>query len=125
MSTRSLGLRLGCALLMTCQAALAPHVRAAASISADTREQVQAQIASELADLQGLYKHLHTHPELSLHEEQTARRIGEELGKAGFTVPSGVGGHGVVAVLRNGAGPTVLLRTDLDALPVKEETQAE
>src|SRR5207247_5737530 len=61
-------------------------------------------------------------PELSLHEQETAARIASELKAAGFEVSTGVGGNGVVAVLRNGKGPTVMWRSDLDALPVKEET---
>lgn len=73
-------------------------------------------------DLVGLYKHLHRHPELSFREVNTARRIAEELKKAGADVTTGVGQLGVVGVLRNGEGPTVLVRTDLDALPVAEET---
>ncbi len=72
--------------------------------------------------LESLYQHLHKHPELSFHEEQTAKRISRELRKAGFVVTENVGGYGVVAVLKNGNGPTVLLRTDLDALPVEEKT---
>lgn len=81
-------------------------------------------LESEYPQLDSLYKHLHSNPELSLQEEKTGLRIAEELEKAGFSVTRNVGGHGVVGVLRNGAGPTVLLRTDLDALPVKEETGA-
>jgi len=72
--------------------------------------------------LDALYKHLHSHPEISFQEENTAKRIADELTKSGFEVTQKVGGHGVVGVLRNGAGPTILLRTDLDALPVKEQT---
>ncbi len=73
-------------------------------------------------DLIGLYKHLHSHPELSNQEFETAKRIADELRKAGATVTTGVGKLGVVGVFKNGAGPTVLVRTDLDALPVVEET---
>ncbi len=73
-------------------------------------------------DLLGLYQHLHAHPEISYREVNTARRIAEELKKAGADVTTGVGQLGVVGVLKNGAGPTVLVRTDLDALPVAEET---
>ncbi|NOX99481.1 MAG: amidohydrolase [Verrucomicrobia bacterium] len=69
-----------------------------------------------------LYQHLHRNPELSFHEEKTSRRIAAELKKAGFTVTEKVGGFGLVGVLKNGKGPTILLRTDLDALPVREET---
>ena len=70
----------------------------------------------------GLYKHLHTHPELSFQEHETAKRIAAELEKAGAEVTPGVGKLGVVGVLKNGPGPVVLVRTDMDALPVAEET---
>ncbi len=76
----------------------------------------------DYAYLFDLYQHLHRHPELSFHEEKTAARIAGELNKAGFEVTENVGGFGVVGILKNGKGPTILLRTDLDALPVKEET---
>lgn len=89
------------------------------------REQVQAQVTQDYAYLQALYKYLHTHPELSFKEEETGKRIAQELRTAGLEVTDHVGGHGVAGVLRNGAGPTVLLRTDLDALPVKEQTGLE
>jgi amidohydrolase len=69
-----------------------------------------------------LYEQLHAHPELSLHEQQTAARMAGELRRLGFDVTTGVGGTGVVGVLRNGPGPTVMLRTELDALPVLEQT---
>ena len=73
-------------------------------------------------ELDSLYRDLHQNPELSLQEEKTAAKLAERLRKAGFEVTQKVGGHGVVAVLRNGKGPTVMLRTDLDALPVEEKT---
>ena len=73
-------------------------------------------------NLEKLYVDLHQAPELSLHEEKTATRLVSELKPLGYDVTSGVGGYGVVAVLRNGSGPTVLLRTDTDALPVDEKT---
>lgn len=72
--------------------------------------------------LLALYKHLHSHPELSFQEVKTAERIAAELRKVGADVTTGVGKLGVVGVLRNGPGPTILVRTDLDALPVTEET---
>ncbi|QSQ27137.1 amidohydrolase [Pyxidicoccus parkwayensis] len=71
---------------------------------------------------ENFYRGLHQHPELSHHEYATARKVAERLGQAGFQVHSGVGGTGVVGVLRNGDGPTVLLRADMDALPVRETT---
>jgi len=73
-------------------------------------------------DLIAFYIDLHKNPELSLHEEKTAAKLAERLRKLGFEVTTGVGGTGVVGVLRNGAGPTVMLRTELDALPVEEKT---
>jgi hippurate hydrolase len=69
-----------------------------------------------------LYTHLHTHPELSFQEHETSKRIAEELKKTGALVTTGVGKLGVVGVIKNGAGPVVLVRTDMDALPVVEET---
>lgn len=69
-----------------------------------------------------LYRDLHRHPELSHQEHRTAAVVAEPLGATGFAVTTGVGGTGVVGVLHNGAGPTVLLRADMDALPVREET---
>jgi len=83
---------------------------------------VQKRIAAEFDDLLTLYKHLHSHPELSLHEVQSAARMAKELKDLGFEVTEKVGGNGVVGVLKNGDGPTVLVRTDLDALPVTEAT---
>lgn len=72
--------------------------------------------------LEDFYRDLHRHPELSLREHRTAAAFAERLRKAGYDTVDGVGGTGVVGVLRNGDGPTVLLRADMDALPVTEET---
>jgi hippurate hydrolase len=72
-----------------------------------------------------LYRHLHANPELSFHEVKTAERIQQELQAAGFDVTGNFGGTGLVGVLKNGNGPTVMIRTDLDGLPVKEETGLE
>ncbi|WP_392965027.1 amidohydrolase [Streptomyces sp. LN245] len=72
--------------------------------------------------LEDFYRDLHRHPELSLREHRTAATLAERLRKAGYDTAEGVGGTGVVGVLRNGNGPTVLLRADMDALPVAEET---
>ncbi|MBX9584131.1 MAG: amidohydrolase [Gemmataceae bacterium] len=77
---------------------------------------------AEAADLVGLYQHLHTNPELSLQEVKTAARMAAELRKAGFEVTEKVGGNGVVGVLKNGPGPVVLLRADMDGLPIVEQT---
>jgi len=83
---------------------------------------VDRRVGEEFDSLQALYKYLHTHPELSLQEEKTAARLAKELKDAGFEVTEKVGGYGVVGVLKNGPGPTVLVRTDMDALPVTEAT---
>jgi amidohydrolase len=69
-----------------------------------------------------LYVDLHQNPELSAHETQTASKLAARLRNLGYDVTEHVGGTGVVAILRNGTGPTVMLRTELDALPVEEKT---
>ena len=69
---------------------------------------------------EAFYQDLHQHPELSHQEHRTARRVAEQLRGDGFTVQSGIGGTGVAGVLANGSGPTVLLRCELDALPLRE-----
>ena len=72
--------------------------------------------------LDALYIDLHKNPELSLHEEKTAAKLAARLRALGFEVSEHVGGHGIVGVLKNGQGPAVLVRTDMDALPIKEQT---
>src|SRR3989454_982148 len=105
-----------------CLASFVLTAQGADSAPTSLREPLQARANQEYPRLFELYKHLHTHPELSLHEEQTGQRIADELKETGLEVTTRVGGHGVVGVLRNGRGPTILVRTDLDALPVKEQT---
>jgi hippurate hydrolase len=73
-------------------------------------------------EIEALYLDLHRSPELSFHEERTSARLAERLRALGFDVTEKVGGFGVVGVLRNGDGPRVLVRTDMDALPVEERT---
>lgn len=75
-----------------------------------------------LPDLEALYKDIHAHPELSMQETRTAGIAAERLRAAGHEVTTGVGQTGVVGVLRNGDGPTVMLRADMDALPVEQAT---
>src|SRR5206468_4027915 len=85
---------------------------------------------ADLPSLLGIYKDIHSHPELSVHEERTAALVAKELRAAGCQVTEHLGkyeksdlkGYGVVGVMKNGDGPTVLVRTDMDALPVEEET---
>jgi hippurate hydrolase len=75
-----------------------------------------------LDELVDLYRHFHANPELSFQEKETAARLGKELSAVGAEVTTGIGGHGVVGLLRNGDGPVLMMRTDLDALPVVEQT---
>ena len=77
---------------------------------------------AELDSLVDLYVALHKAPELSFYEEKTAAKLSDELRSLGFDVTEKIGGHGFVGLLRNGDGPTVMLRTDLDGLPVVEQT---
>src|SRR5256885_176011 len=85
-----------------------------------TRNGLSIGLDERLSDLEALYQDLHEHPELSFQEERTAAIMAKRLAAAGFEVTTGVGETGVVGVLRNGAGPGVLLRADMDALPVRE-----
>jgi len=81
-----------------------------------------ADLGRLLPDLQTLYTDIHAHPELSMQENRTAGIAADRLRAAGYDVTSGVGKTGVVGLLRNGDGPTVMLRADMDALPVREDT---
>ncbi len=92
------------------------------AVDAALRDAVAKKVAADYPSLEAFYKDLHLHPELSLMEERTSAKVAGELRAAGFEVTEKFGGYGVVAVLKNGAGPTVLIRSDLDALPVQEET---
>jgi len=80
------------------------------------------QVDAVYPEAETLYLDLHRNPELSLHEVQSAAKLAERAKALGYEVTTGVGGAGIVAVLKNGAGPTVLFRTDMDALPVEEKT---
>jgi amidohydrolase len=79
-------------------------------------------LANLLPDLEALYKDVHAHPELSMQETRTAGLAAQRLRVAGYEVTERVGKTGVVGLLRNGAGPTVMLRADMDALPIEEAT---
>ena len=74
------------------------------------------------ANLEDLFLHFHANPELSNREFNTAKRLADEIRAFGFDVTEGVGGTGIVAVMKNGAGPTVMLRADMDGLPIKEDS---
>jgi amidohydrolase len=100
------------------------------AVSGFAQQTPQSLADAELPSLLGIYKDIHSHPELSGHEERTAGLVAKELRAAGCQVTEHFGkyensqlkAYGVVGVMKNGDGPTVLVRTDLDALPVEEET---
>ncbi len=91
-------------------------------LSSSSADEPQAWVKENLDDLVQLYRHFHSHPEISFEEKNTAARLAAELKAVGAEVTTQVGGHGVVALVKNGEGPTLMLRTDLDALPVTEQT---
>lgn len=79
-------------------------------------------IAANEGEVEAMYKDIHAHPELALEEVNTARKLAAAMRALGFDVTEGVGKTGVVAMLRNGAGPMIMVRTELDALPMEEKT---
>ncbi|MEQ8533316.1 MAG: amidohydrolase, partial [Imperialibacter sp.] len=83
---------------------------------------LDAFVADHMAELKAFYLERHQSPELSLAEKETSKTLATELRKLGFEVTENMGGYGVVGVLKNGTGPTVLYRTDMDALPMVEKT---
>jgi hippurate hydrolase len=88
----------------------------------DTNEMIRKEVASSLSEAELMYRDLHQNPELSLMEFKTAVKMADALKRLGFEVTTGVGGNGVVGIYRNGDGPVIMLRTDMDALPVRETT---
>ena len=83
---------------------------------------IAAQLAANYPAVESLYRDLHRHPELAFQEVETAKKLADKVKALGFDVTTGVGGTGVVAILRNGPGPVAMLRTEIDALPVLEKT---
>lgn len=103
-------------------AAVSVLAMTATSPAAARSDPVRAATAKELPSLMALYRDLHANPELSLGEVKTAAKLAAEARKAGYAVTEKVGGNGVVAVMKNGDGPVILIRADMDGLPVTEET---
>jgi hippurate hydrolase len=85
-------------------------------------DNLRARIAADMPGLMELYRDLHAHPELSFEEVRTAKLLAARMRKLGFEVTEGVGKTGVVSVMKNGVGPTIMLRADMDGLPVVEQT---
>ena len=86
------------------------------------KAQIDQGLSSDYPHLDALYKDIHAHPELGFQEQATAAKLAKEMRGLGLEVTEGVGKTGVVAILRNGPGPMVLVRTELDALPLEEKT---
>jgi hippurate hydrolase len=117
------------ALVLSAVAGVAAAAMPLAAQSSSAQIDLAASVERQLPALTETYKHLHRTPELSRHEEQTSAFVAGELRKLGFTVTEHVGkyedgaqGFGVVAILENGPGPRLMIRTDMDALPVEEKT---
>lgn len=108
--------------LLTVQAAPGDDRSRRGEASQELAAAVKQRLTADYKHLDALYKHLHSNPELSLREARTSARLAEELKDIGFDVTEHVGGYGLVGVLKNGNGPTVMVRTDMDALPVVEHT---
>src|SRR6478609_5322954 len=100
-------------LLLACALALPAPASAAALSDA---------IKADMPQLMALYRDLHANPELSMQEVRTPAKLAPEMRKLGFKVTEKVGKTGLVAVMKNGPGKTLLIRADMDALPVKEQT---
>jgi hippurate hydrolase len=94
----------------------------ASAAGAQTKSGILAEVQNAYASSEALYIDLHKNPELSFHENATAAKLATELKQLGYEVTTGVGRVGIVGILKNGNGPTVMLRTELDALPVTENT---
>src|SRR5690349_806920 len=105
--------------------ALSALLATAAHAEFDTgklRATIESSVESDYPKLDALYKDIHAHPELAFQEEKTAAKLAAEMRALGFEVTEKVGKTGLVAIYKNGAGPTVMVRTELDALPMEEKT---
>lgn len=103
-------------------AVLATAAQAAPLNVPSTLKAIDAQLDRDYPALEALYKDIHAHPELGFQEVETARKLAGQMRALGFTVTEGVGKTGVVAVLKNGEGPRILVRTELDGLPMQEKS---
>ncbi len=86
------------------------------------KTRIDASLAQSYPDLEAVYRDIHTHPELGFQEVETAAKLAKAMRALGFEVTEGIGKTGIVALYKNGAGPTVLVRTELDALPMEEKS---
>lgn len=120
MTKSSNSLRIAVGALLGLLAGAAPAQPA--SVSERFGKDVDAQVARHYAEVESLYKDIHASPELAFEEVNTAKKLAKALRDLGFEVTEGIGKTGVVGLLRNGAGPTIMVRTELDALPMEEKT---
>ena len=100
----------------------APALAGLLALPAASGSPALASVNALYPDLDAFYVDLHQTPELSMHEEKTSAKVAARLRQLGYEVTDHVGGFGVVGVMKNGKGPTVLIRADMDALPVEERT---
>ncbi|MDT0501085.1 MULTISPECIES: amidohydrolase [unclassified Halomonas] len=98
------------------------HTDTVASQTTSLKTAIGEQVDAAFDEVQALYRRLHQYPELPFQEHETSAQLADMLESLGYEVTRGVGGTGVVALLKNGEGPTVMLRGDMDALPIKEDT---
>ena len=115
-------LRKNCLALVLSAAVLAAPALCFAFDPVATKAAVDAELSKSYPSLDTLYKDIHEHPELGFQETRTAAILAKQMRALGFTVTEHVGKTGIVAIYKNGAGPTVLVRTELDALPLEEKT---
>ncbi|MDB5817072.1 MAG: amidohydrolase [Rhizobacter sp.] len=102
--------------------ALAPFAAQAALDITAAKAQIDASLAQSYPQLEAVYRDIHTHPELGFQETETAAKLAREMRALGFDVTEKIGKTGIVAIYKNGPGPTVLVRTELDALPMEEKS---
>lgn len=122
MRTRSLSAAMALLYCATSASAAPVALAAPAKSGAPAGPAIEASIRHDWAELDALYQDLHANPELGFQEKRTAALLAAKMRALGFTVTEGVGGTGIVALYRNGAGPVVMVRTELDALPMQEKT---
>ena len=108
--------------LMLACVAFTCHAEPGQAVVDGLGKSVDAQVAQNYQHIEAIYKDIHANPELSFEETRTAKKLAAEMRSLGFEVTEGVGKTGVVALLRNGTGPVVMVRTELDALPMEEKT---
>src|SRR6202046_428075 len=110
-------------MLMSAGLCLAAMSQAPAELGvAKLKTSIETSLEADYPKLEALYKDLHAHPEVAFQEVKTAAKLAAEMGALGFEVTEKIGKTGLVAIYKNGEGPTILVRTELEALPMEEKT---